>query len=511
MLRFQLIFAVLVCAGCASTKQDAQPTVGYRPVSELGSVVQSRPGSVDQAVRLVAHEADSVRGGGWLSAQTADEDVRDDEKEPAEAPGDELTLDLDTEDPPAAAVPLIYGGELSELEAIAVAQNPVLTRISREYEAAVAKSDYVDALPDPTVAGNVFITPIETAAGSQRANLTLSQKIPSLARLEAQARQACLEAMAIQQIYASERLKIVGDLRAKWFQLYVIGKQIGINTENQELLESLIKVASARVETGDATQGDVLSATVEYSKLEERLVSLRQQQVSIVADINRLLGREAETPVEAARELALTMPEWSHAMLRQVAWEHQPDIVAANIRTQATQWGLEVARLKRRPDFSLNASWFGIEGNRPTPNIVDVGRDAWAIGGSVTIPISRRKYDAIEREASWKHQASHASVEELRQRYDSLLRDLWEQAKAANETATLYEDTILPQARDTLDADQESYANGNVEFDRVIRDFRSVVTLELGYHRAIGQLATAVARIRQATGIELEPVAATQE
>ena len=99
----------------------------------------------------------------------------------------------------------------------------------------------------------------------------------------------------------------------------------------------------------------------------------------------------------------------------------------------------------------------------------------------------------------------------LRQRYDSLLRDLWEQAKAANETATLYEDTILPQARDTLDADQESYANGNVEFDRVIRDFRSVVTLELGYHRAIGQLATAVARIRQATGIELEPVAATQE
>ena len=348
MLRFQLIFAVLVCAGCASTKQDTQSPAGYRPVSELGSVVQSRPRSVDEAVRLVAHEADSVRGGGWTSAQSADEDTQAHENEPAEATGDELTLDLDAQDLPPAAVPLIHGDTLSELEAIAIAQNPVLTRISREYEAAAAKSDYVDALPDPTIAGNVFITPIETAAGSQRANLTLSQRIPSLARLDAQARQACLEAMAIQQVYASQRLKIVGDLRAKWFQLYVVRKQIEINTENQELLESLIEVASARVETGDATQGDVLSATVEYSKLEERLVSLRQQQVSIVADMNRLLGREAETPIEAARELALTMPEWSHAMLRQVAWEHQPDIVAANIRTQATQWGLEVARLKRR-------------------------------------------------------------------------------------------------------------------------------------------------------------------
>jgi len=68
-----------------------------------------------------------------------------------------------------------------------------------------------------------------------------------------------------------------------------------------------------------------------------------------------------------------------------------------------------------------------------------------------------------------------------------------------------------PAARDTADADQGSYANGNVEFDRVIRDFRSVGTLELGYHRAIGQLATVVARIRKATGIELEPVASRQE
>jgi outer membrane protein TolC len=464
---------------------------------------------------LVAHDDISSEWlSGWKPAQAAGGkvDVEADQEAPDKASSGEATVDTESaSNDLATALPIIAGEGLAELEAIAVAQNPALTRISREYEAAAAKSDYVDALPDPTIAGSVFITPIETAAGSQRANLTLSQKIPSLARLDAQARQACLDAMAIQQVYASERLKIVGDVRARWYQLYVIAKQIEINTENQDLLEALIEVANARVETGDATQGDVLVATVQYSKLEERLVSLRQQRVSVTAEINRLLGRNSETPIGTADELPSVLPEWDHAMLRQVAWEHQPDLIAAHIRTQATLWGLEVARLKRRPDFSLSASWFGIEGNRPTPNIVDVGRDAWAIGGSVSIPISRRKYDAIEREANWKHQASHASVEELRQRYDSLLRDLWEQARAADETAKLYQDTILPQARDTLEADQESYANGNVEFDRVIRDFRSVVTLELGYHRAVGQLATAVARIRQATGIELEPVAATQE
>ena len=58
----------------------------------------------------------------------------------------------------------------------------------------------------------------------------------------------------------------------------------------------------------------------------------------------------------------------------------------------------------------------------------------------------------------------------------------------------------MPQARDTLEADQQAYSTGTVEFDRVIRDVRAVLTLQIGYHRAVAQLATALARIEQATG-----------
>ena len=96
--------------------------------------------------------------------------------------------------------------------------------------------------------------------------------------------------------------------------------------------------------------------------------------------------------------------------------------------------------------------------------------------------------------------ASGSSVEEVKQEYDALLVDLWEQARAADETARLYRDTILPEAKRVLEADQEAYANGKVEFDRIVRDFRNVITLELGYHRSLGQIATAMARIWQATG-----------
>ncbi|MBW3597827.1 MAG: TolC family protein, partial [Planctomycetes bacterium] len=126
------------------------------------------------------------------------------------------------------------------------------------------------------------------------------------------------------------------------------------------------------------------------------------------------------------------------------------------------------------------------------------------LGASVTLPIWDRKYDALAAEATRRHFAAYASEEEAILQTDALLRELWEQARAAEATVRLYAETLLPQARQTIEADQQSLVNEAVEFDRVIRDFRTLLTLEMAYHRALGQLATALARIRQAAGVDLD-------
>ena len=350
-----------------------------------------------------------------------------------------------------------FNESLADLE-LQASNNPTLHRQWREYQAARAKVRYVDSLPDPTLGGNAIVSPIETAAGSQRANLTLSQMLPWLPRLDAEAQRACFEAAALGQGYESHRLKIVADIQTAWYRLYVLQKQIEINQANQELLESLIGVANAQVSTGKASQGDVLAGTLEYSKAEEQILVLQQQLASTKALLNRLIGRDAETPITVPKQLEIQLPNWDTALLRSLAKTHQPEIEAARIRRQASRWGVEVARLKRRPDFTLNASWFAIDDNRPTSNIVDVGEDAWAIGATMTLPVRHAKYDAMEQEALWKHAAIASSVNEIQQQYDALLVDLWEQARAADETARLYKSTILPEAKRVLEADQESYA-----------------------------------------------------
>lgn len=393
--------------------------------------------------------------------------------------------------------------QLESLESLVRVSNPRLHRLTHEAQAARARVAYLDRLPDPTLAANGMPSPIETAAGSQRANLSLSQMLPWLPRLDAQAQQACFEAVAVEQRRAAEELRVIADLRVAWYRLYVINKQIEANQANQVLVQRLINIATSRIGVDQASQNDVLDGSMELGRLEESMLVLQQRRASTQAELSRLVGQSI-APATGPMTLDVTLPDSTPDELTQLAYRFQPDIAAAETEVEASRWSVEVARLRRRPEITLNASWFAIDDNRPPVSFVDVGQDAWSLGAMISLPIDRCKYDAIAEEARWRHSASHASVDEVRQQYDYLIRDLWEQASAAASTARLYRETILPQANQVLETNLLSYSNGEVEFDRVLEDVRRYLNLELNHHQAIGRLASTLARLEQATGFPLD-------
>jgi outer membrane protein, heavy metal efflux system len=390
---------------------------------------------------------------------------------------------------------------LTDLELLAASNNPTLRRLRQEASADWAKVGYVGKLPDPTISSQFYTPPMNFEPDRQLAEFQLMQMIPWLARLDAQTQRSCLEASATENMYRAERLRIIGDLRAAWYRLYVLAKQIEATEADQKQLESLVKTANARVATGNAPLGDVLMATLELSALQDQIISYRQQVVSTSAELNRLVGRDTRIPIAAPIEIAPRFPEWNHDSLKQLALQSQPEMNAARMQTAATRWGIEVARLQRRPDLTFGLGWVVMDA--PSAITPDAGRDAFTLGASASIPLYRRKYDAILAEAKREHAATHASEEEIALRLDAMLRDLWEQAKANQQSIELYEKSILPQAKQTLAANQKSLVNNSVAFERVVRDSRTLLNLELGYHRALGQLATTLARIRQTVGVDL--------
>ena len=471
-----LVTAMVCCSGCETSKQQQ-----LRPASPLAQMPatpsqSSAPKVLASQVQLASH--------------------RQLEEIPQQIPAP------DARNPELIALPQPLSVEsLDELEAAAVANNPTLRRMQHEAAAEWAKTGYVSKLPDPTVSSMFFAPPMNFEPDRQVAEIQVMQMIPWLGRLKAEAQRAHMEALVAETQYQAERLRVVGDIRATWFKLYVLVKQIETTTADQAQLESLITTANARVRTGDAQPGDVLMATLELSSLQEQLLTYRQQVAATTAELNRLVGREANMPIVPPMKIEAELPEWNHDLLKQIAMESQPELNAARLRTAATRWGIEVARLKRRPDLSFGVGWVVMDA--PGAMMPDAGKDSLTLGVTASIPISQRKYDAMTAEASREHYAAHASEDEIVLRLDAQLLDLWEQARASQRTVELYEKTILPQARQTFEADQKSLINNTVTFDRVIRDYRTLLNLELGYHKALGQLATTLARVRQTVGVDL--------
>eukprot|EP00913_Durusdinium_trenchii_P008824 g8290.t1 len=465
--------AALFDLGSGRAEQsDSNATGGHEPPDSQTAVSGVAESTAIQQVGLQDVKADAALDDGAVVPPS-----------PKGANGDEMTL--------------------LQLVQLALDQNPRLARLDQQYQAAAARTEYVDKLPDPRVGANVFGNPIETASGSQRANLSFSQAIPWLGRLKAASQKAAFEAFAIREEYQAARLRVISGVRTGWYRLFVIDRQIETTRANQKLLNSLIRVANARIATGKAQRGDVLLGTLELSQLEERLLTYRRQRRAVEAEINRLTGRAADTPIPSPEALDVGVPKLAAKAIHQIALESQPEIQAIRLRTEAARWGVEVARLSRRPEFSFSANYFVTDNNRPASSVVSVGEDPWALGVQMSLPLWKKKYDAMTNEARWKNEAAYSSVQELADRYDALVLDLVTEARRAAETAELYRTTILPQARQTLSADQASYSNGAVEFDRVIRDYRILLTLELGYQKAIGDLAVANARIQQAAGRDL--------
>lgn len=406
----------------------------------------------------------------------------------------------------AQAEPIVGEMNLDQLVSQAISVHPEIVRLRATTREAWARVPQVRSLPDPMARGSVYGEPMMMADGETRGTFMISQTLPYLKRLDARGQQASFEAMMNQQAVRAAEQRIAADVREAIYRLYLIDQLLQINDANEQLIGSLVTVASAQVEVGRATAGDVILGTLELSRIEEERLQLRQQLASRKAILNRLLNRPADSPVMVPSEIEDVDFDLSLDTLRGIAAEQQPEIMMARLRTQATAWGIQIAKLERVPDLTLSYDHMFMRMN-PGMN----GGDPWQIAAGVNIPLWHQKYDAIRQEASQRHLAANAGIEEIVRANEAMVLDFREQAIAADQTARLYQDTILPQIRQGLDADQRAYGQGAVQFERVIGNARNLLTARSAYHRSLTDKAIALARLEQAIGTPLPTIDATEK
>ncbi|HET6720433.1 MAG TPA: TolC family protein, partial [Rhodocyclaceae bacterium] len=256
-----------------------------------------------------------------------------------------------------------FGRELPPLLQWARQHNPDFAAMRFESDAAQARVQPAQALPDPMLLTELRDVTREAEGGGfsldpSRVGSTrwqVSQALPGWGkrgRREGAASAAAEESGFRAAVAWNE---VAAQLRSFWTQSWRFGQSLVVTRELKELMRSVEETARRRYGAGLGQQQDVLRAQVELSVLDGELAQMEAELHAQQARLNSLLARDPDARL-AVPEVLPALPVVDHARHLQLAArlkEKNPLRLAEGARADAAERNREVVRDARTPDYRL--------------------------------------------------------------------------------------------------------------------------------------------------------------
>tara|TARA_R110002072_G_scaffold243682_1_gene402766 strand:- start:107189 stop:108436 length:1248 start_codon:yes stop_codon:yes gene_type:complete len=356
-----------------------------------------------------------------------------------------------------------------------------------EYErwrAEIERIPQVTTLPDPVFTFAQFVESLETRTGPQERRYSLSQTFPWFGKLDLRGDVAAAEARESWQRVVAMRLGVEREIQIAYFDYAYLSQSIRITNEVLDLLKQLEPVVQQRIAGANGGQQDLLRLQVEIGRIENDAASLLQVRSSLSARLAAAMNlrRPASLPLPdltAPNQVSQSID--TEELLRR-AEQANPELRELTERIRKNQDRKELAGLAYWPDVTVGVDYFET-GSAITPTR-DSGNDPLAVRVMFNLPIWGSKYSASEREA--QHLVSAATYA-LSHRRVTLRTDIEHaafQLKDADRQLQLYQATLLPRARETLEVTRSSYRTGRSSLLDLIDSERALLDFETGYWRA---------------------------
>ncbi len=381
----------------------------------------------------------------------------------------------------------------------ALTDNPEIQAAAARVAAAGQRPVQAASLPDPTLGAvirNVGFTRLSLGDEMMSVyGLRFTQALPAGGKRPQ--RRIVAERgidVARAQLEATRR-RVLREIATAYYDLEFVHESIAVVEETRDLLDDLEQTAEARYAVGEGIQQDVLKAQVELSILLNRLVQLEQQRDTLAARINRLLGRDARTPLGQPAGVQLPpLDALDLVALRDEALHSSAVLRERITRIVQQEATVELARRDRRPDFVVSGAWLN-RGSLP---------DIWELNVGVTLPIrkSQRQDRAIEEnleELNARRQDRSAAAVAV----DEVIQDAFLQLDRAQRLVALFGDAIIPQATLSLESAMAGYGVGKVDFLTVLDNVITLLTYRLELEGEKVNAMKALARIEEHLGRSL--------
>ncbi len=375
-----------------------------------------------------------------------------------------------------------------------LSRNPTVDAARSGWRAAIARVRQAGSLEDPMV--DFGLAPLSVAAKDVPLgyNAGISQRLPWPGKLSLDTEMARAEASAAKSDFESTRRELALTAALLYDEYFVAVRSLEVNHHHISLLREMKAAALAQLATGRASAQDPLQAETELTRMELDAVKLASDRDVTVAQMNELLHREAERPLPPpTKDLVLdgALDLGASKRLGDEAAARRPEIESARLHARAEQARGERAQREFYPDVVVSTSYSSMWS--------DVAH-RWMVGLGFNLPIQRgRRAGGVEEAAA------------SRARYESEVARMTDKARAevtvtlrrldeAHQVLGLFEQRLLPVARDQIDAARAGYVTSRNDFVALIGAEKNLRDVELGYQRARADVDRRRAELDRARG-----------
>ena len=185
--------------------------------------------------------------------------------------------------------------------------------------------------------------------------------------------------------------------------------------------------------------------------------------------------------------------------------EGNPELRALRIAEDRERLRVRLSKKNYIPDITLSAQYIKT-GEAESPNVPETGKDPISIGFSINIPIWANKYNAEIRER-------YASLDSIMRRRIDKENELLSKLKLnlyklrdSERKIRLYEDDLIPKAKEAFNQSIEDFKAGRATFSDVVDAERVMLEFELSLERAKTDRLKAISEIEALLGKELMEV-----
>jgi cobalt-zinc-cadmium efflux system outer membrane protein len=328
-------------------------------------------------------------------------------------------------------------------------------------------------------------------------SISLEQAIPVSGKNRSRTRIAVADAKAAFEAARRQQLDVVTKARVAYFQLANAYQQRELNEKNIVSLRQIAEIGRSKYEFGRQTAAEVLAAETETSKLLESRRDIENTIAANQSALNVMMNRDAFAALDEPVSVVVTSRVPVTAELRSILLRRRPEMIMARAAVEAQSAMVELARRAWIPDPSITVQ---------SQRYNDAAQAVSELGAGISFSVpwgNARKYSAGVTEARDHLTAAQFDLERTEKEAIGLLRDALERVETSRHHVELFHDQLVPQARQSFEANEFAYQSGKTGFGDWIGAERNLRDLEMIGRQHLADYQSALVELESVVGADL--------